>query len=768
MANIINNAENSEINFEKIEKNKQLFLTSIEQIIDTGIYTKATELIEKYKSLFSNDAKICLIQAKMHIMQNQFDTANQFLDEGLLYAENDYDLLYSKGVILERRGNDSLSKYYYAQALKFCNNSEFKKELQKKLAISINMNKPPRVLIGSPVQQKSEILKEFLAFLSQLNVDGLDVGYLFIDDNIEASSSILLEDFSNNHQTSTIFAKKTGDLYQCNDSTHQWNENLINKVAMFKNSIIRHAIDESYDYLFLIDSDILLHPQTLQQLISDKKDIISNIFWTRWHPDSPEMPQVWQEDEYSFYKTSHKGNASSDRICNETLNFFAKLREPGVYEVGGLGACTLISRNALLAGVSFTKLENISFWGEDRHFCIRAAALGLKLFVDTHYPSLHLYRIEDLEKCNKFRKCFEYKKAKKICLVNTNSSGSNVIALYKLAPKEIIEKYDIWLTTQDNLLNYLMEIYDSDIVITTEGNYLLSNKCFKPDQIVLDLWHGFPLKAMGYVDKQNQFTNSISSQWNPVDYVASYSNLFNTLMNKCINISPDKYVITGAPRNDLLLLADGRKNLEEVLNIPFANEKLVIFMPTYRFTSRGERTEGNKNRNNLFGFANFNMESFNEKLRLNHIQMVVKLHPAEEAKFIDTLKETSNIHLLTDALIMNHVLDLYEMINAFDLLITDYSSIYFDYLLLDRPEIFAPVDIEAYENSRGFLLEPYDDWTPGPKVLSQESLEKEIISQLENDTYSSERKIIRDKIHQFQDDQSSKRLFQFIDKLLSK
>lgn len=76
----------------------------------------------------------------------------------------------------------------------------------------------------------------------------------------------------------------------------------------------------------------------------------------------------------------------------------AKLQQPGIYEVGGLGACTLISRRAICSGVSYDMIRNISYWGEDRHFCIRAAALGIALYVDTRYPALHLYRDSDLEK----------------------------------------------------------------------------------------------------------------------------------------------------------------------------------------------------------------------------------------------------------------------------------------------------------------------------------------------------------------------------------
>ncbi|WP_328130652.1 hypothetical protein [Peribacillus frigoritolerans] len=73
-------------------------------------------------------------------------------------------------------------------------------------------------------------------------------------------------------------------------------------------------------------------------------------------------------------------------------SFIRQMRTPGVHKVGGLGACTLISQKALKAGVNFNRIENLSFWGEDRHFCIRAAALGISMYVDTHLPAYHIYR----------------------------------------------------------------------------------------------------------------------------------------------------------------------------------------------------------------------------------------------------------------------------------------------------------------------------------------------------------------------------------------
>ena len=115
------------------------------------------------------------------------------------------------------------------------------------------------------------------------------------------------------------------------------------------------------------------------------------------------MPQVWIEDEYSMYKKQYHSLMSNEEIQEQIFSFLHQLRIPGVYEVGGLGACTLISRKALQAGVNFSTIKNLSFWGEDRHFCIRAVALGFDLYVDTHHPAYHIYRSSDIKGVEAFK-----------------------------------------------------------------------------------------------------------------------------------------------------------------------------------------------------------------------------------------------------------------------------------------------------------------------------------------------------------------------------
>jgi glycosyltransferase involved in cell wall biosynthesis len=246
-----------------------------------------------------------------------------------------------------------------------------------------------RVLIGSPVRQDPEILRRFLEGLRGLNTEGLFIEYWFVDDNDSEESFDLLHQFC--HESPEVRhlytrAKRGETAHDVSEVTHQWTDENVWRVAEHKDRIIEWALKGNYtdniafDYLMLVDSDLVLHPQTLQNLIRQDKDIVSEVFWTRWTPQSPLLPQVWMGGHYDL-----------------TQSFIDSLKAPGLYEVGGLGACTLISRKALEAGVRFAKLDGCDMWGEDRHFCKRATALGFDLWADTHYPPHHIYRKSELE-----------------------------------------------------------------------------------------------------------------------------------------------------------------------------------------------------------------------------------------------------------------------------------------------------------------------------------------------------------------------------------
>ncbi|NUU99626.1 hypothetical protein XO12_05775 [Marinitoga sp. 1154] len=368
---------------------------------------------------------------------------------------------------------------------------------------------------------------------------------------------------------------------------------------------------------------------------------------------------------------------------------------------------------------------------------------------------------------------FSKTEEKLITLYYKSYSGSNTLSLYKFIPENFKKKYIISLYKErktslksliknkqyDQLNKFLRKykkIFESKMLITTHGPIIKKKKL-----INIELWHGFPLKSIGLMDKNEKNIKRIKKIWKKTDYMLSYSQLYNVLMVACEGIDINKFVITGMPRNDFLFKSDGKKNLSKIFEV--GNKKVVFFMPTFRKGYKGE--EGNKNFNNVFGFEKFNEKEFLKFLKLNNILFIAKLHPNEENKVKININE-DNFKLLKDSDLEKNDLDLYELINGVDLLITDYSSIYFDYLLLDRPIIFTPVDLEEYRQTRGLLLEPYNQWTPGEKATSQNSLQETILKVFTKDKYKSKRNELKNIVHYYQDGNSSQRVWNLIDKIM--
>ncbi len=258
-----------------------------------------------------------------------------------------------------------------------------------------------KVVIGSPVKQKEVILEQFLHSLDNLDYQGVVVEYIFVDDNETPSS--LLNDFAAKHANTLIVKGDSQSEYRCTEETHCWREHLIWKVAAYKDRMIEYALNTGAEYLFLADSDLYLHPQTVRHLIELKKDVVSEVFWTKWTPELAPLPQVWVGDQYRLFAAERGVQYSEEEQELKSQEFINMLKTPGVYKVGGLGACTLISRRALEKGVNFKEIYNLGLIGEDRHFCVRAAALGLELYADTRYPPFHIYRESELVTLAKYK-----------------------------------------------------------------------------------------------------------------------------------------------------------------------------------------------------------------------------------------------------------------------------------------------------------------------------------------------------------------------------
>lgn len=339
-----------------------------------------------------------------------------------------------------------------------------------------------KVLIGSPIKQKSEILEQFLLSLEELDKTQLEVHYYFVDDNTEPKSKEMLYQFKKRNEN--VLIKNSNDFidnnleYTRNSNTHLWKKELIERIILFKDTMIEYASAKNFDYLFLIDSDIVLNPTTIKHLISRNVDIVSNIFWTVWKAGKALMPQVWLQDESNSFINDWDNPLTEEQKWQSTKNFVNKLKIPGLYKVGGLGACTLISKNAIKSGISFKLIDNISFWGEDRHFCVRARAIGFNLYVDTVYPAYHIYREEDLKGVSTYKakgmNPNEYKsnivnKKQVINIINNNSK--KIKSLFKNI-KITIKKLKKAIMLKKRIVNSKATLTVSMIVHNEEKRYL--------------------------------------------------------------------------------------------------------------------------------------------------------------------------------------------------------------------------------------------------------------------------------------------------------
>lgn len=214
-----------------------------------------------------------------------------------------------------------------------------------------------------------------------------------------------------------------------------------------------------------------------------------------------------------------------------------------------------------------------------------------------------------------------------------------------------------------------------------------------PRKRVVQLWHGVPLKAMslaehGVVSKWHRFLLRRHNRL--VDVFLVSSMLEKAYIAECFGIPAFKLVVMGRPSLDSV--ARDR----EVRN---ASGLRLLYAPTQRPNGDLE----------LFPFPDYSPAVLNEFLEKNNITVHVRLHRNTRHKIIS---EVARIELFS----CDDYPDIYTHIHMFDCLITDYSSLYIDYLILDRPMIFLPYDLSSYQRHPGLLVDDYDFWTPGPKV----------------------------------------------------
>ena len=280
----------------------------------------------------------------------------------------------------------------------------------------------------------------------------------------------------------------------------------------------------------------------------------------------------------------------------------------------------------------------------------------------------------------------------------------------------------------------------------------------------IQLWHGFPFKAMEHMVSDYVSTDRrVSNFWHSYDFIASYGKMYTNFMSACYGTLASQYVVTGMPRNDLLFVTDGRRNLRDLLP-DSEGKKIIFYMPTFRKVEAEiafyARTDGSTD-GYLFYWQDFSVDILEKFCERNNIYFVFKLHPSDASKVRTWHAHSDHIGVITDEDLSDKCI--YEYLNAADVLISDYSSVYFDYLLLDRPILFTDKDIDDYAANRGIMLEPLELWRPGAVVHTMNDLMAEIEEALDGrDLYKAARARTRALVHHYVDGRSTQRLLDFI------
>lgn len=234
------------------------------------------------------------------------------------------------------------------------------------------------------------------------------------------------------------------------------------------------------------------------------------------------------------------------------------------------------------------------------------------------------------------------------------------------------------------------------------SKYLISNSTFgyfftkRPEQIYINTWHGVPTKYMGYEHTAERVENARGPARNflSADYLISANEFMTEIMYrrayKMDGLYKGKILEVGYPRSDLLINADIDKVYKKIQDAGLrTDKKIILYAPTWK--------------GQLYNQLEYDVNEFKETVR----------------KFSDNIDKSEyriylRVHyflykILADdpelkEILVPFTIDTNELLSVVDILISDYSSIFFDFLTTKRPMIFYVPDLKDYESGRGLYV----------------------------------------------------------------
>ena len=261
----------------------------------------------------------------------------------------------------------------------------------------------------------------------------------------------------------------------------------------------------------------------------------------------------------------------------------------------------------------------------------------------------------------------------------------------------------------------------------------------------IQLWHGIKW-SKHFEYPNNNFTKELT-------IICSSSEDHKKLIYQQNLLDEKKVYITGLPRNDQFFIKDKKKK-SELSDLIDLTKKIILYAPTHKEDVNA----------NFFPFKDLNLNNLNEFLKKNKMIIYLRPHINDTNKnqelwesFLSTVK--SNYIL---PLTFKELEDINSLLPFVKTLITDYSTIYTDALLLNIPTLFVPYDLDNYKKKRG-LVYKFDEVAVGPKIYNQYQL----ISELENinkkpEHYVDLQSSVKRRFHKYNDGDSSNRILKIL------
>lgn len=353
--------------------------------------------------------------------------------------------------------------------------------------------------------------------------------------------------------------------------------------------------------------------------------------------------------------------------------------------------------------------------------------------------------------------------------------GDNSKALYLHLLKDNVDHLRlIWLSDDQSVIDEVRrlggEAYKkrslkgiwlslmTDLVITS---HTLSDVLLYPpvngQPKELYLHHGTPLRKQIFPKEQRSFGiphKCSLSRFKRITLTIATSSWAAEQQLNNIPVGEGRVKITGLPRNDTLFHLEDKDELKQRYGL---GKFIIFYAPTFR---REEATR-------FFPFRDQDIDEVSSFLKKREMTLILRPHHTDLNKQKRDLlwgEIEKNDDVFKIITILDHA-DANDLLKLTDCLITDYSSIHYDYLLVNKPVIYLPYDIDEYSQKWGGFNCNYERFTPGPKPKTQ----KEFLEWLDkfyrgSDQFAEARGKIRDIVHDYLDGNSSQRVYELMKK----